>query len=120
MAFCNERGIPHSVFLGRVVGPGEPQWLPEDRAKAIAAVLEKGEVCGRCHTADWQWEEDPHAFEPVKLNCKGCYVLRKAEEGERESTMPGDVLVLVPKAVAAKLRHDAARRKRPQRRRRRE
>lgn len=42
------RGIPHSVFMGRVVGPGEPMWLPEDADLAL----------------EWQAEQD--------ITCKGC------------------------------------------------
>lgn len=106
MGFCVERGVPHSVFLGRVVGDGEPTWLPEDRAKTVAALLEKAQVCHRCGTARWEWDEDPYAYEPVLEDCIGCLKLRRAEEGSRqELDQPGKSMRLVPKAVAAALRH---------------
>jgi hypothetical protein len=33
--YCAPRGIPLSVFLGRVIYPGDPQWLPEDTEAAL-------------------------------------------------------------------------------------
>lgn len=48
LAYCAPHGIPLSVFVGRVVGAGDPQWLERD---AQAAVL-------------WQFEQD--------TRCKGC------------------------------------------------
>jgi hypothetical protein len=31
------------------------------------------EKCALCGTADWEWEEDRFAYEPVLHQCWGCY-----------------------------------------------
>ena len=64
LAFCNEHGIPHSEFLA---------WDPLDRAKALGFMAYEGEKCALCGTADWEWEEDKFAYEPVLHQCWGCY-----------------------------------------------
>lgn len=33
----------------------------------------EGEKCALCGTADWEWEEDKFAYEPVVHACMGCY-----------------------------------------------
>lgn len=71
MNYCGERGIPHSEFL---------DWEDEDRAKAIAWVAEQGTKCPNCGTADWEWERDPYAYEPVANICHGCEVKEYARE----------------------------------------
>jgi len=64
LAFCNEHGIPHSEFLS---------WDPDDRSKAIGYLAYEGEKCALCGTADWEWEENRFAYEPVLHQCMGCY-----------------------------------------------
>ena len=56
--------MPHSEFLA---------WDVDDRAKAIAFMLNEQEKCALCGTADWEWEEDRFAYEPVLHQCWGCY-----------------------------------------------
>ena len=65
LAFCNEQGIPHSKFLA---------WDPDDRAKVLGYMAFLGEKCALCGTADWEWEEDRFAYEPVLHQCMGCYM----------------------------------------------
>lgn len=36
------------MFLGRVVAEGEPLWLPEDRAWALALAQVEGDACPEC------------------------------------------------------------------------
>ena len=38
-------GIPLSVFLGRVVHPGEPQWIDDDQAAVIDWMVEEARYC---------------------------------------------------------------------------
>jgi hypothetical protein len=68
MRFCNEHGIPHSVFL--------KEWSEEDRSKALAYILYKGQFCDSCGTAAWEWDEKDggsrFAYEPVEEICPGC------------------------------------------------
>jgi hypothetical protein len=95
MSFCNEHGIPHSEFLG---------WDPEDRAKALAFVFEKSMRCELCGTAEWEWDADRRAYEPVEKICMGCYLKHMAEEGG--GLMPGTSIVMEPtRTRAAAQRH---------------
>lgn len=71
MAFCNEKAIPHSEFL---------DWDRDDQHKAMAQMIEKGEYCSLCGTAEWEWEENPHAYTPEEHFCKGCYIKESASE----------------------------------------
>jgi len=85
MAYCNEHGIPHSEFL---------DWPPEDRAKALAFLMEKGLRCDMCGTAEWEWDADRRAYEPVEKFCMGCYLKHMADEGGGQ--MPGTSIVMEP------------------------
>lgn len=85
MAFCYENGIPHSEFLG---------WSPEDRAKTLAFMLEKSARCEMCGTAEWEWDKDRRAYEPVEKFCMGCYLKHMANEDSGK--MPGTSIVMEP------------------------
>lgn len=106
MAFCHERGIPHSEFLRK--------WSDEDRAKLFAYVAHKAEFCQMCGTAPWQWEENPYAFEPLLEVCHGCEKKDVARE-DGVKLPPGASMVLVPQEEARRRRYaqlEAARRAR--------
>lgn len=68
----------------------------------MAYLLESGAKCQQCGTADWEWEEDRFAYEPVSLQCHGCYL--KAVAHDDASDVPGTRVALVPKAVATAMR----------------
>jgi hypothetical protein len=85
MSYCYEQGIPHSEFL---------DWFPEDRAKALAFMLEKASRCDMCGTAEWEWDADRRAYEPVEKFCMGCYLKHMAQEGS--GSMPGTNIVMEP------------------------
>lgn len=86
MAYCFERGIPHSEFLS---------WEPEDRAKVLAFAVEQAERCVMCGTANWEWEENRFAYTPVEEMCQGCY--QKGVFSDSESKpLPGTNVKLVP------------------------
>lgn len=34
--------------------------------------LEKSEKCIHCGTAEWEWQENPYAYHPVRHTCPGC------------------------------------------------
>lgn len=95
LQFCNEHGLPHSQFL---------EWEPEDRAKALAFILEKGERCVMCGTAEWEWKENRFAYEAVGRHCPGCYTTDVANEGSER--LPGVRIELRP----TNTRESAARR----------
>jgi len=66
--------VPRSVFLGRVVQPGEPLWLPDDRTWALAlAEVEAGE-CSDCrHPVDESMDaENEFAYEAHWGVCHAC------------------------------------------------
>lgn len=85
MSYCYEHGIPHSEFL---------KWPPEDRAKTMAFLLEQAVKCGMCGTAEWEWDADRRAYEPVEKFCMGCYLKQRA--GDEAGQMPGTVVTLQP------------------------
>lgn len=78
-------GKSHSVFTGRVVGPGEPEFLPEDTDGAIALAEEERDTCPSCGMQK-AWCRDPvnqfGVFEPHQEFCWASYRLadfRKAK-----------------------------------------
>lgn len=75
-------------------------WEPEDRAKALAFIMEKAERCDMCGTAEWEWDQDRFAYSPEKHYCHGCYLKHIA--GEEGADMPGTSIVMVPKRTAGK------------------
>lgn len=86
MTFCNEKGIPHSVFL---------EWLPEDRAKAMATIMEASLRCNMCGTAQWEWDENKFAYAAVEEFCQGCYQKSVFNDQEAKS-LPGTNVRLMP------------------------
>lgn len=88
-------------------------WSDDDRAKAIAFVLEKGSRCFMCGTAGWEWDPEQggsrHAYEAVEKFCHGCYV--KSSMSRDIDSSDGHTIELAPTAgVEAARRHQAARR----------
>lgn len=90
MLICSEMGIPHSEFL---------EWLPEDRSKAVAFQIEKNSKCAMCGTAEWEWEENKHAYEPIAKLCMGCYIKEVASEDTMQQ--PGVTMSLAPTSTVA-------------------
>jgi len=68
----------------------------------MAYLLESGSKCQSCGTAEWEWEEDRFAYEPVVHQCWGCYVKELSKDDAAD--LAGASVVLQPKAVAARLR----------------
>lgn len=85
MTFCNEQAMPHSEFLS---------WDQDDRDKAVAQMMEKSGYCSLCGTAEWEWEENPHAYTPEERVCRGCYMKESASEDA--GSMHGTSIELVP------------------------
>jgi len=101
LRFCNEHGIPHSIFLGRVWpnpdDPYEPYWIEEDWKKAIAYQVHTSEVCEQCGTTNDMWLDednfplDPPLYEVESFRCHGCYqmgLMRKTIPSEEEGVRP--------------------------------
>lgn len=83
-------------------------WEPEDKAKAIAFRLEDSSRCQMCGTADWEWEENKFAYEPVSHFCRGCYL--KDTHQKDGQTLEGTTTVLVTSdSITTEFREKAAR-----------
>jgi hypothetical protein len=77
--------VPHSVFTGRIVGPGEPQFLAEDTDGAIALAEEEADTCGQCGMLR-VWCRDPDhqfSFEAHEEVCWPTY--RLAQERNKDT-----------------------------------
>ncbi len=81
LAYCAPRGIPLSVFLGRDVYPGEPQWSPDD---AVAALDWLAHEMGRCSGCGHQLADTAGPGEFDKWNaeksgaCDACRAIDRA------------------------------------------
>jgi hypothetical protein len=93
MAWCSDHGLPHSALL---------EWDEDDRAKLAAYLIESASKCQMCGTAEWEWSEDPYAYEVIMVQCPGCY--RKEVAGEDAEKQPGSRMSLIPKHRAAAMR----------------
>jgi hypothetical protein len=74
MEFCCTAGIPASVFCGRVVGPGEPLWLADDRRAALEYQAYKKSLCPGCQrprSESFDVGMDD-AYSVVALQCHAC------------------------------------------------
>lgn len=81
--------MPHSELLA---------WSDEDRSKLMAFLMEDAAKCQSCGTSQWEWDEDPFAYEAVTMRCEGC--ARKEFAREDVTDQAGARIALVPKAVA--------------------
>lgn len=95
--YCYEKGIPYEEFLER--------WSPKSRAVVAAVAMEKGQECGRCGTAGWEWDEDANAYVAIRVLCPGCQRIKLMEEDEANAPgLAGSSIRLVPLAAAERLR----------------
>jgi len=84
MNYVGPRGIPHSIFMGRVREPGEPEWLPEDRAKALEWLVFDQTRCSGCGRHHHEWQDDNGKelrdlpFAPTPVYCATCHMLEDA------------------------------------------
>lgn len=69
--------------------------------------MEKSARCTLCGTADWEWEQDRYAYEPVTKLCRGCEI--KESVSQQTDSRPGVSVELAPAAgVEAARRQRAA------------
>jgi hypothetical protein len=81
LLYCAPRGIPLSVFLGEVVYPGNPQWLPDDTAAALDWLAYERSRCDGCgqQIADTVGKEHFDKWNAEKTGtCDGCRALDRA------------------------------------------
>jgi predicted Fe-S protein YdhL (DUF1289 family) len=105
--FCygHSRAVPRSVFLGRTVARGEPQWLPEDTEAALEWQTYQNSLCPGCRRPrheSFAVEMDDH-YDVTVLQCHACAARdRKAyntrpEQGEDPQF--GRFFVVTPEAA---------------------
>lgn len=60
--------------MGRVVAPGEPLWLPEDRAWALALAEVEKDSCPDCGQpwSEASKVENEYAYKAELLRCHAC------------------------------------------------
>lgn len=95
--YCVERGIPHSVFLGRVVGPNDPQWTDDDRDKVLAYRDAMASVCPSCRTRRELWERDDLAYIGQLDSCPGCRALSEEEQNIPPAKAPWVKAYMAPR-----------------------
>lgn len=78
--------MPHSQFL---------ELDADDRAKAMAFVIEDASRCDLCGTSEWEWEENKRAYAPVEHMCMGCY-MKDVYSRDIDDRAPGTMVRLVP------------------------
>lgn len=76
--YCGEHGIPRSVFLGRVVGPDEPLWLPADVESALRYQTEQDALCPGCRQPRRESFDTSHRYAAELHICQGCAPMQKA------------------------------------------
>jgi len=75
-----------------------------------------------CGTSAWEWEEDPDAYEAVRLTCPGCMRREVLSDDRDAPSARGSSVRLMAKAAAERMRAEVARKEaegtlRPRRRR---
>jgi putative lipase involved disintegration of autophagic bodies len=72
--------------MGRVVRPGEPLWLPEDRAWALALLEVEADACPECRQP-WHEATDPKnefGYSAEVIRCHACTTSSKAVKAKQD------------------------------------
>ncbi|MER5653429.1 hypothetical protein ABT076_10480 [Streptomyces sp. NPDC002131] len=72
--------MPRSIFLGRVVGEGEPLWLDEDRHWALALAEIEADSCPDCHQpwGEATDKENEEGYQAHLVKCHACSMSAKS------------------------------------------
>lgn len=84
--------MPRSIFLGRVVVPGEPLWLDDDRAWALALMHVEADqhTCGHPLSETLDPANESAYTVDVRGQCAACLVLQA-----KASDMPDGMMYTV-------------------------
>lgn len=88
------------MFLGRVVSPGEPQWLELDRDYAISYEQAMADVCRGCGSRRSLWDADDMAYVGQQDHCPGCLTLDQERKNIPEPLQVHTRAYLTPKELA--------------------
>lgn len=86
--------MPRSVFLGRVPAAGEPLWLPEDTAWAMALAAVEADSCPDCKQP-WSEATDKaseFAYDAHLIRCHACAASAAAVRAKQDTGTPTDGL----------------------------
>lgn len=72
LRYCAEHGIPRSVFLGRVVAPGEPLWLREDVVAALQHQADEDALCPGCRQPRVESFDTAARYTVETHKCQSC------------------------------------------------
>jgi hypothetical protein len=90
IGYCAPRGIPLSVFRGRVVYPGDPQWTDDDRQAVYDWLEKEANTCTGCGQSlgESMKKENSFAYRAEGLRCHGCYAIKAAEAKAERGRVP--------------------------------
>ena len=80
-------GVPHSVFTGRVVRSGDPQWTAADTALGVALQVLESVSCSGCGVDRRESMDAESEFEwrAESVRCHGCAARDRAAESYAKS-----------------------------------
>jgi hypothetical protein len=85
IGYCAPRGIPVTVFRGRVVYPGQPQWTDDDRQAVYDWLEHEARTCTGCgqDLDESMRKENSFAYIAEGVRCHSCWAIAVASaEGE--------------------------------------
>lgn len=104
LAYCAPHAIPLSVFMGRVVGLSDPQWLERDVQAAVLWQIEENARCTGCGQPRNECmgpEDDAPDYQVTITRCWACE-LRDAKQNEfrEDGASSSGIYMSVAKAVS--------------------
>ena len=78
--YCVPKGIPYTVFLGRVVYHGDPQWTADDRTAVVDWLIDQDNRCQDCGASlnEALAEDNAYEYRAEALWCHGCRAMHRA------------------------------------------
>jgi hypothetical protein len=104
LSYCAPHGVPLSVFLGRVVGLGDPQWHEEDAQAAVLWQIEQNVRCTGCGQPRSECmgpEDDAPDYEVTITRCWACEARdAKSREFQEDGASSSGIYMSVAKVVS--------------------
>jgi len=77
LRYCAPKGIPLSVFFGRVVYPGDPQWTDDDALAALDWQADQDSRCPECNQPidEAMKKSNSYAYRAESVRCHGCHAI---------------------------------------------
>jgi hypothetical protein len=105
--FGGGRALPLSIFLGRVMPDGQPEWLPEDRLAALEWVVHQRSLCpGGCGQprSESFAEGNDDLYDVTLIQCHACAArdrrLWSMSGGDPQAAPPFGICTIVTPEVA--------------------